>query len=1000
MALKETVDFQALSYFIGRGKVPCHPPDVSPYVRMNEDWTQDHEASVVLFGRTLEGRSVTVKVLVLSCLVVRLWNARDAALVTKLVSDQRFPPKTVVRHMHRNDCFHLDSTLEVPSAAKFPFLFIYFQCDRDLYFARAKLMNRNQAFDADDPQKMRMQNIPKFFDTPKSISIDGYTFMVQVVEKAVPLQLQLMAITGIRMSGWVRATGVPIKHLSSSEIQLEVSVLEPWNEAHDLIPLEINANAPIIVYSFDIEVTAPDGVFPTADDPAHAIIAIGSTTYNTQTGEITHTVHGLGRFTDGPGVECYHYESEQELLEGFARDIIKQNPDVVGGYNIDGFDWMYIHQRATRLPPDSVFHYTGKLSSVKIVYSSISSTTKAFGPKLTARYNLPGRINFDLLPFLRRNITAPSYSLGAISTLLLGQTKDDLTIPAMNAHYRSGDPDRVWLVMKYCVQDTFLPIKILEKRLTFVLELELSKVCCVALQDLWQRGQLFRAESQLFLFARARGFVLSTSHLEGGDDDGYVGATVLDAQAGFYLNVATCDFSSLYPSIMIAWNLCPSSLVATDAPRDERIVYKDVDVGDGVIHTFQQSIPGLLPELLRSLLDARRRAKQDQKTAATPELAGIMDGRQLALKCSANSIYGFQGAVTSKYSCTPVAAATTALGRKGIQLCVERIQDGDLRGPNGTKLRVIYGDTDSVFIVFETGGRPWDECKDELFALGQNVTAELNKMFKKPISLELEKIWSVLVLMAKKVYVGMMHGDARDQGKMTAKGYGIGKRDYSTWQRATMKDVIERVIVHNDLPGALKTLALALNNINKAPAADLMLTKKLNDGYKSQNNPQCEVARKSNERAPGFGYKPGDRVEYLVLTGPLPLYTKVEDFKFAVEKGLPIDYDWYANHLLGPFEQFFVCFGPDVMRHVKRIFTTAAGTRYGQVQRIGNLSRFIVGPAAEPTMPKVLPMIKQAPAKRQATVFGTVAQPVAKKQRKPKARTSAQTTPLTLLKQK
>jgi DNA polymerase delta subunit 1 len=987
-----TQKFMILQYFTCQGKVPLAHGQTRHDMLTDTDWKEHPETSVSFFGRSHEGKSVTAKIVMKPCLVVKLEHAADARIVHGIARDisnsyRGTPP----RMMHLTDHFYRDPESATPAAQKFPILFMYFNSMKTLYMTRAKLMQRNPNFVDGDPT-MREQNIPKFFDVPFTVTHSQASATVQVIEKSIPLQLQVMSETGVRPSSWVRAVGLELHSLSNDDVQLEVVLDQP---GHSLEPLHDNTIAPLYIYSFDIEVTSREG-FPVADTPDHAVIAIASSMLNTATGVITQDVHGLCPFRHHPEqADCYHYDSEMDLFEGWARSVIAKNPDIITGYNIDQFDWEYMMTRAKRcVAPDSPFYFMGKLQCVAGEFTSVSSKTKAFGQKDTFYFKLPGRVNFDLLPFLRRNMpTEEEYGLGAISTKLLGQTKDDLSIPQMNEHYWSGDPDKQWLVMKYCVQDTRLPLEIIIKKLTIVLEVEMSRVCSVFLDDLWRRGQIFRVTSQLFLYAREEGYVVSNINLDEKDDEeGFTGAKVLDPVVGPHKTVITVDFGSLYPSIIIAHNLCFSSLVPDGPPAEpDGLVYKTVQVDAERSFTFQQSVPGLLPGLLRKLLEARAVAKKDMKSAETVELRNIMEGRQLALKISANSIYGTQGASNSSMGCKPVAECTTCLGRRGLERCVAEIEQGAISGLEGTEAKVVYGDTDSLFVSVNVArGRPWDEYKHEVFELGRKIVHALNLLFQKPISIELEKVWKTLVLMGKKSYIGVMCMSEHDDGYMAAKGYAIVKRDYGAWQRETMQVVIQTFLVQNDLAGSLAQLTQQLDKLLTINPRELMQTKKLGSDYKNENLLQCVVARKTNEREPGFGYKPGDRIKYLVLAGPPPMYNKVEDFEYAVSKGLTLDYDYYADHLVNPLKLFFNCFGSEVMARVMSIFRDATGKRYRIINRMMNLCEFVTSTAPAPGTPRVLPMASEPKQKRkQANVFGeeVVAGPPKKKPRRPKPKT-------------
>jgi DNA polymerase delta subunit 1 len=427
--------------------------------------------------------------------------------------------------------------------------------------------------------------------------------------------------------------------------------------------------------------------------------------------------------------------------------------------------------------------------------------------------------------------------------------------------------------------------------------------------------------------------------------------------------------------------------------------YLDVQVeDDGRTFTFQQSVPGLLPDLLRKLLAARKRAKKDMNSTADPAKKKIFHGRQLALKVSSNSVYGTQGAKNSVVGCKAVAETTTKLGREGLGRIVQALERGHIRGPFGEELTVIYGDTDSVFVAFELG-TDFKECKRSVFEWGPLVADELNKMFKKPVSIEFEKAWTRFVLMKKKCYIGIKHTSVDEEGFMDATGYAIVKRDYCAWQRETMQVVIERLLMQegdlqSNIQSSLDQLSHMLGQLMTVPPRDLMLTKRLGADYKNENLLQCVVAREANEREPGQGPKPGDRVQYLVIEGPPPLYTKVQEFNHAVREKLPIDYDYYAEHVINPLTSFFDCFGSQVMASVRARFADAEGKRYSKLNRSGDLSAFICSQAVAET-PTIMPReIKNEQKRKKVSLFGgeAVEEPKKKKARRPQKRAGKQGT--------
>ncbi|CAN0578292.1 unnamed protein product, partial [Ectocarpus sp. 12 AP-2014] len=126
--------------------------------------------------------------------------------------------------------------------------------------------------------------------------------------------------------------------------------------------------------------------------------------------------------------------------------------------------------------------------------------------------------------------------------------------------------------------------------------------------------------------------------------------------------IATLDFASLYPSIMQAYNLCYSTLVAgEDKNKLKPDQYLTSPSGD--VFVKSEVTKGLLPAILDELLTARKQAKRDMAAATDPMEKAVQNGRQLALKVSANSVYGFTGATVGQLPCLPIASSTTSYGR-------------------------------------------------------------------------------------------------------------------------------------------------------------------------------------------------------------------------------------------------------------------------------------------------------------------------------------------------
>lgn len=189
-----------------------------------------------------------------------------------------------------------------------------------------------------------------------------------------------------------------------------------------------------------------------------------------------------------------------------------------------------------------------------------------------------------------------------------------------------------------------------------------------------------------------------------GSEDQYEGATVIEPVKGYYdVPIATLDFASLYPSIMMAHNLCYTTLLDRTTIERLRLVEGEdyVKTPNNDFFATRKKREGLLPIVLQDLLAARKRAKNDLKVEKDPFKRAVLDGRQLALKVSANSVYGFTGATIGKLPCLAISSSTTAYGRQMIEATKVRVEK-EFSVDNGYEhnAEVVYGDTDSVMVKF------------------------------------------------------------------------------------------------------------------------------------------------------------------------------------------------------------------------------------------------------------------------------------------------------------
>jgi DNA polymerase delta subunit 1 len=465
----------------------------------------------------------------------------------------------------------------------------------------------------------------------------------------------------------------------------------------------------------------------------------------------------------------------------------------------------------------------------------------------------------------------------------------------MFRRFAKGDADELGEVADYCIKDTVLPHMLMDKLYNLLNLLEMAKATWVPISYLTERGQQIKVFSQMTRKAREIGFMVPTIRWGQVASETYEGATVLEAQTGaYYTPITALDFEGLYPSIMIAHNLCYSTLV-----MDERYAnVPGVTYETFGAYKFAQDVSSLLPAILVELKQFRKKAKQDM-AAATGDMKNVYNGKQLAYKISMNSVYGFTGAGKGMLPCVPIAATVTMKGRSMIEETKTYVE------ANFPGAKVRYGDTDSVMVEFDVQGRTGEEAIEYSWELGEKAAEACTALFKKPNNLELEKVYCPYFLYSKKRYAAKLwtknKKGAMQMDYIDVKGLQVVRRDNTPFVRDTCKELLDVIMESKDTTGAKELARKRAQELldGNVPNEKLVLSQKLADSYKSQNLPHVSVVKKMRDREPGSEPQSGDRVPFvLVKTGikGAKQYQMAEDPKWVLQNKIPLDYEYYFTN--------------------------------------------------------------------------------------------------------
>ncbi|KAJ5710176.1 DNA polymerase delta catalytic subunit [Penicillium malachiteum] len=719
--------------------------------------------------------------------------------------------------------------------------------------------------------------------------------------------LRFMIDTGLAGMAWVEAKAGKYKLITDEREKLSNCQIEAVIDYRDMVAHPPNGEwakmAPLRVLSFDIECAGRQGIFPEPNiDP---VIQIGNvvTRYGEQKPFIRN-VFCLNETSNIVNTQVLEFNKEEDMLNSWRNFVEKVDPDVIIGYNIANFDFPYLLDRAKHLKCTN-FPYWTRLKTIKSEAKEASFSSKQMGNRETKATNTNGRIQLDLLQLVQRDHQLRSYTLNSVSYEFLGEQKEDVH-HTMITELFNGTPDSRRRLAVYCLKDAYLPQRLMDKLMCLVNYTEMARVTGVPFNFLLSRGQQVKFISQLFRKALEQQLVIPNSKPQ--DEQDYEGATVIEPKRGYYgVPIATLDFASLYPSIIQAHNLCYTTLLNKNI-IDKMNMKKDEDyivTPNGDMFCTTKVRKGLLTQILEELLGARKRAKKELASETDPFKKAVLNGRQLALKISANSVYGLTGATVGKLPCLPIASSTTSYGRQMIEKTKQEVEARyTIANGYSHDAQVIYGDTDSVMVKFGV-----TELADAM-KLGEEAAGYVSSKFIKPIKLEFEKVYFPYLLINKKRYAGLYWTNTKKHDKMDTKGIETVRRDNCLLVQNVIETVLNKILIDRDLDGAQDYVKATISDLlqNKVDMSKLVITKAYAQKEYAAKQAHVELAKRMAKRDAGSAPALGDRVAYVMIRGAANSknYERAEDPIYVLENNVPIDTKYYLdNQLANPLGRIF-----------------------------------------------------------------------------------------------
>lgn len=731
-------------------------------------------------------------------------------------------------------------------------------------------------------------------------------------------------------------------------------------------------------------------------------------------------------------VTVYSYETEQEMLTKLCEFIQVMGAQLLSGWNSNNYDLPYLVNRC-RVLGLSCADNLGLMADRRVSWRC----TKTNHGTMKTTFGIPGVISYDLMYHIRElKQKFKSSALAYACEALLDITKLEFSYSLIR-RYQQTATGRYYLAA-YCNRDVEVLIQMIRKERTLIVMIEESAKTNTPIQELRDRGSLYKIFMTLLTYTRAHAVELFQAPalfpVIDASGTGYKGATVLDPTTGYYNQslVGVIDFASLYPSIMRAHNLCFATLLreetitrldlveGRDYTRAPNIVAIDPETkkitygpnGDNPAFATPEYQRGLVPLVESELFFGRKCTKRQMgaiffvlkfmaraaegsrdryrellEKAYTPEMRACshdwrandkqvqlayvlrreldllsrstvdmdkivdrlqfendwLDARQLAEKIIMNSIYGFFGCAKSKVALLELAFTVTTYGRWDIAISSRYIKKY-INREHGYPFDAIpiYGDTDSVFMVYVFPERwtfepTWPELGVQfkppplrvqgstVLAYGPVIQDELNRYYKRKIgngiiNVEFEKMYWNLLLAGKKCYAGLLE-DIEGHKYVDIKGLKSKRRDCSKMLNDAQRAVIKG-ITSGDVEAALQAAADCLIRLQRheVPLYELRQSCSISK-YPEEYDPMPAgpaVALKNQKRT-GKRALPGDRISYVITTCTEPVVPERETPEQLLEKRrLKIA---KAPKVLGNQ----LCFGSDGKLGVRRGMISAKG---------------------------------------------------------------------------
>uniref|UniRef100_A0A2H1WJ56 DNA polymerase n=1 Tax=Spodoptera frugiperda TaxID=7108 RepID=A0A2H1WJ56_SPOFR len=655
-------------------------------------------------------------------------------------------------------------------------------------------------------------------------------------------------------------------------------------------------------------------------------------------------------------VDVTYVDNESVLLEKVLELVMLHDPDILCGYEIEMSSWGYILERAQVL-------------GLEIV-KEVSRITEKYrqkrwrGEDNDFEGRVIGRIMLNVWRLFRHEMALSSYSFENCMYEVLKERVPTYSYAQLGKWWRDETRLLRWIPVEHYLTRLSGTVRMLEKLDIINRTSELARLFGLQWWEVLSRGSQFRVESLMLRAARPLNLVALSPTVK---QRAVMKAPeclplIFEPESRFYTDpVIVLDFQSLYPSMMIAYNYCFSTCIGRVQNINGESDYEfgawrlkipkaklETLVKKGLVHWSPVGVGfvkssvrrGVLPALLRRILAARQAVKKNMKAQTDEAVKKAMHSRQLGLKLIANVTYGYTAAnFSGRMPCVEVADSVVSKGRETLERAIKMVRDS-----TQWNAKVIYGDTDSMFVLVPGGTRA------EAFEIGQQIADAVTADNPSPVALKLEKVYQPCILQTKKRYVGYMY-ESPDQEKPVyeAKGIETVRRDGCPAGVKLLQRALCELFETGDMSRVKRSVKATLSRLadGSLPPQELFFTREYHGpaGYRpGASAPPNEIAKRlvSHDRrsAPRTGW----RVAWQVTAGA-PGAALVRLARTPVELTRdptlqPHKAYYAARVLLPPLHRCLSLLGVDVFKWWSEIGYTRE-VQQNEPSRAGGIARYM-----------------------------------------------------------